>query len=439
MNQRQAVSRRMLLRGAGGSLALPLLPSALPRSAWATAAEEVPARMVVAHFGTGMNIRQFFPDAAGVDAELPRIVKPLEPIRDRMTILSGLKLEHGGGHTGDYSFLTGTEGWTSSGIQGGVSADQVVAEQIGHQTRFPSLQFSIARGTNFGNQGLATLSWSRDGIPLAAENDPHALFAKLFEQDDQESARQRRDGFRRRGSILDLVRSQAKQLERNVGQDDRKKLDEYFSSVRAVESQLQRDIDWSTKPKPQPELPGIGDYSRSLTPKSPEFDYERYQELMYDLVVLALSTDSTRVITYNVRQELRGGVFDTHGVSKGFHSLSHHNNDPKNLDELAKVDEINMRFWLGFMERLASVEQADGRGLLDHTVVAFSSSAGMDHSRDKLPTAMFGGEALGVRHRTHLKLADGTPLANVWRTMADRVGVPLDQLQDSTGVIEEMV
>ena len=221
MNQRQTVSRRMLLRGAGGSLVLPLLPSALPRSAWATAAEEVPARMVVAHFGTGMNIRQFFPDAAGVDAELPRIVKPLEPIRDRMTILSGLKLEHGGGHTGDYNFLTGTEGWTSSGIQGGVSADQVVAEQIGHQTRFPSLQFSIARGTNFGNQGLATLSWSRDGIPLAAENDPHALFAKLFEQDDQESARQRRDGFRRRGSILDLVRSQAKQLERKVGQDDR--------------------------------------------------------------------------------------------------------------------------------------------------------------------------------------------------------------------------
>ena len=160
---------------------------------------------------------------------------------------------------------------------------------------------------------------------------------------------------------------------------------------------------------------------------------------MYDLVVLALSTDSTRVITYNVRQELRGGVFDTHGVSKGFHSLSHHNNDPKNLDELAKVDEINMRFWLGFMERLASVEQTDGRGLLDHTVVAFSSSAGMDHSRDKLPTAMFGGEALGIRHHTHLKMADGTPLANVWRTMADRVGVPLDQLQDSTGLIEEMV
>ena len=411
----------------------------LSRSAQAAAEADVPARMVVAHFGTGMNVREFFPDADGPQCELPRIVRPLDPLRHRMTILSGLQLEHGGGHTGDYSFLSGAPGWTSSGIQGGVSFDQIVAGRIGVDTRYPSLQFSIERGTNFGNQGLATLSWSDNGIPMAAENDPHAIFQKLFGHDNDASRASAETGFRRRGSILDMVHEQASDMQRRLSADDRRKLDEYFQSVRSVEEQLQRDVRWSTMPKPQPNLENLGDYSSSLTPDAPGFDYVKYQRLMYDLVVLALSTDSTRVITYNIRQELRGGVFDVHGVSKGFHSLSHHNNDPKNLDELAKVDEINMGFWRGFLQRMQSVQQSDGRSLLDHTAVAFSSSAGMDHSRDKLPTAIFGGEALGIRHQTHLRLADRTPLASVWHTMADRVGVPMDRLQDSSGVIDGLV
>ena len=438
--QPKPLNRRSTLKATAATISLPMLDAMVPRSAWAAGAvPEVPARMLVAHFGTGMNIREFFPKAAGVDCDLPRIVKPLEPFRKRMTILSGLQLEHGGGHTGDYSFLTGTEGWTSSGIKSGISADQVVAGKIGSATRFPSLQLSIARGTNFGNQGLATLSWSENGIPLAAENDPHVLFSRLFQIDDVREAKQRDEGFRRRGSILDLVTSQTKQLQRDVGKDDRRKLDEYFTAVREVENQLQRDIDWSKKPKPQPQLSGIGDYSKSLTPSSREFDYDEYQKLMYDLIVLAYNTDSTRVITYNVRQELSGGTFDVHGVSKGFHSLTHHNNDPKNLDELAKVDEINMGFWNKFLNRLDDIKEADGRSLLDHAVLAFSSSAGMDHSRDKLPTAMFGGEALGVKHQTHLQLPEKTPLASVWHTMVDRVGVKVDTLQDSSGVISELV
>ncbi len=217
------------------------------------------------------------------------------------------------------------------------------------------------------------------------------------------------------------------------------KLDEYFTSVREIESQLQRDIDWSKKPKPKPELERLGDYSRSLTPESREFDYTQYQKLMYDLIALAFQTDSTRVITYNVRRELAGGTFPVHHVSKGFHALTHHNNDPKNLDELAQVDEINMGFWAKFLERMHQIPQADGRSLLDHTVMAYSSIAGMDHSRDKLPTAIFGGEALGLAHQTHLKLPEKTPLARVWHTMADRMGVKTDTLQDSRGPITELL
>jgi hypothetical protein len=202
---------------------------------------------------------------------------------------------------------------------------------------------------------------------------------------------------------------------------------------------LQRDIDWSKKPKPDPQLDGLGDYSRSLTPNSPGFDYTNYQKLMYDLIALAFHTDSTRVITYNVRRELAGGTFPVHNVSKVFHALTHHNNDPKNLDELAQVDEINMGFWEKFLARMDRIPQPDGRSLLEHTVIAYSSSAGMDHSRDKLPTAIFGGEALGLIHQTHLKLAAATPLSRVWHTMADRMGVPLETLQDSRGPITELL
>lgn len=430
------LSRRTLLRAAGVCLPLPLLEAMTARTRGADAAA-VPPRMVVCHFGTGMNVREFFPTATGADCELPRIVRPLEAWRRRMTIVSGLYLEHGGGHTGDYSFLTGTEGWTSAGIKGGVSADQVVAASIG-ETRFPSLQLSIERGTNFGQQGLATISWSASGIPLAAENDPRRVFERLFGEDDRRQAARRDSAFRRRGSILDHVREQAGDLSRSVGASDRGKLDEYLTAVREIETQLQRDVSWASRPKPRPELPGLGDYTRSLTPDSPSFDYTNYQRLMYDLIVVALQTDSTRVVTYNVRRELAGGVFPVHGVSKGFHALTHHNNDPKNLSELAQVDEINMGFWRQFLERLQGVQQPDGRSLLDHTLLAFSSGAGMDHSRDKLPTALFGGEALGVRHQTHLRLADNTPLARVWHTMADRMGVRLERLQDSAAPITEL-
>ena len=436
----RAFSRRTLLRGLGAAIPLPLLEAMLPRWASAAAAQPaVPARMLVCHFGTGMNIREFFPQEAGPNCALPRIVKPLEAWRQRMTILSGLKLEHGGGHTGDYAFLTGTEGWTPTGIKSGISADQVVATAVGKETRFPSLQLSVARGTNYGQQGLATLSWNKNGIPLAAENDPQVIFQRLFGIEEADESAQRQAGFRRRGSILDYVRDQAQQMEGQVSSADRQKLDEYFTSVREIEVQLQRDRDWSQQPKPKPDLPNLGDYSRSLIPSPTNFDYEAYQKLMYDLIALAFQTDSTRVITYNVRLELSGGTFPVHGVSKGFHALTHHGNDPKNLDELAKVDEINMGFWARFLDRLAHLEQPDGRSLLDHTVIAYSSAAGMDHSKDKLPTAIFGGEALGLKHKTHLKMAEGTPLARVWHTMADRMGVQVDTLQDSRGPISELI
>lgn len=430
------LNRRTVLRGAGATLALPMLESMFAGKANGAEAE-IPARMCVCHYGIGMNVREFFPKETGPQCELARIVKPLERHREDMTILSGTMLEHGGSHTGDYTFLTGAEGYTSSGITNSISADQVAAQYVGKETRFPSLQLSINRGTGYGNQGLATLSWNENGIPLAAENDPSVIFARLFKVDSRREAARRKDGFRRQSSILDYVRGQARQMQKSVSANDRAKLDEYFTSVREIETQLQRNVDWSTRPKPMPVLEGIGDYSRPITRNSQGFDYTTYQKLMFDLVAMAFQTDSTRVITYNIRTE-GGEIFPVHGVSKGYHALTHHNNDPKNLDELAKVDEINMGFWAGFLDRLKSIQDADGRPLLDRTMLAYSSGMGIDHSRDRLPTAFFGGKALGVKHQTHLDVGN-KPLASLWHTMLDRMGIELNALQDSKGPIGELI
>ena len=433
------IPRRTALKGLGATVSLPLLEAMLPSSTLAAGAStKIPPRMVVSHFGIGMNVREFFPKDEGKNFTASRILKPLERHRDDMTVLSGTFLEHGGGHTGDYTFLTGAEGYSSTGITNSISADQVAAAHAGQKTRFPSLQLSIRRGTNYGNQGLATLSWSANGIPLNAENDPHVIFTRLFKVDNRRQAARRREGFRRRRSILDYVTGQARQLERQVGYNDRQKLDEYFTSVREIESQLQRNVDWSKRPKPTPQTKGMGDYSQSHAPGNRNFDYPTYAKLMFDLIALAFQTDSTRVITYNFRTE-GGEIFPCHGVSKNYHALTHHNNDPKNLDELAQVDEINMGFWGSFLDRLKAIKEADGRPLLDYTMVGFSAGMGMDHSRDRLPTALFGGSALGVKHQGHLTLPDKTPLARIWHTMVDRMGVRLETLQDSKGVISELI
>lgn len=430
------LDRRTVLKGAGATIALPLLESMFSGHAHA-AESSIPARMCVCHYGVGMNIREFFPKQTGADCELPRIVKPLERHRKDMTILSGTFLEHGGGHHGDYTFLTGAEGFKSTGIVNSISADQVAARHFGNATRFPSLQLSINRGTNYGSLGLATLSWNENGVPLAAENDPSVVFNRLFKIDSRRQASRRQDGFRRKGSILDYVRGQARKMEQSVSTRDRVKLDEYFTSVREIESQLQRNVDWSARPKPKAELDGLGDYTRPMTSTSPGFDYSIYQKLMFDLVALAFQTDSTRVITYNVRTE-GGEIFPVHGVSKQYHALTHHNNNPKNLSELAQVDEINMGFWASLLDRLKSIQDADGQPLLDRTMLAYSSGMGIDHSRDRLPTAFFGGKALGVKHQTHLDLGN-KPLSTLWHTMLDRMGLEQDTLQDSKGPIGELI
>ncbi len=432
----QPLDRRTFLRGAGACLALPWLEAMMPRGARAASEPNAVPRMGMFYFGTGMNMREFYPDGFGVDAGMSRILKPLEEHRGHFTVLSGTWLENGGGHDGAYPFATSI----SRGEKQTLSPDQMAAGLHGQQTRFPSLQLSVKRGTGFGSQALATISWNQQGVPLAADNDPRSVFNRLFRSTSETERAALGDEFRQRGSVLDAVMEDARQIEGKLSRADRQQLDQYFNSVREVELGLEREIEWADRPKPKPDLSNYGDYETAISPEgNGKFLYDTYAKLMYDLIALAFQTDSTRVITYVVRTELAGGVYPEFGVSKGYHELTHHGNDPKNLDELAKVDTIYMKHWNYFLNRLASIRDGDGT-LLDHTMLGFSSGMGIGHSKTLLPTVLSGGNGFGIRHQTHVQLRENTPLSALWQTMIERMGVELDgPFQDSPGAIQELV
>jgi hypothetical protein len=434
-SSRLLLSRRTLLRGVGTMMALPYLEAMMPSSALVAAEATAPARMGMFYFGTGMNMRQFTPTDEGKQFQLTRILKPLEPHRGHFTVLSGTYLEKGGGHDGAYPFATSI----AKDQKQSISPDQLAAETLGRDTRYSSLQMSVKRGTGFGQQNLSTIAWNRQGVPLAAENDPSVLFTRLFQPDTDGQKSQQSTEFRRRESVLDLVREEANKLSKQVGSADRDRLDQYFNSVRELEQQLARRVEWSSKSKPSPDPDGLRDYSKSMTPEGVSgFFYDTYAKLMYDLIALAFQTDSARVVTYVVRTELSGGVYPEFGVSKGYHALTHHGNDPQNLEELAKVDTIYMNHWAYFLDKLRSIKEGDAT-LLDRTILGFSSGMGIGHSKDLLPTVISGGNGLGVEHQGHLKL-DKTPLSSVWHTMLDRIGVPsVGQFQDSTGPIKQLI
>jgi hypothetical protein len=439
--RKRRLGRRTILKGAGTTLSLPFLESMLPA---ASSLSKIPPPMACFYFGTGMNMRVFEPKEEGKGYSLTPTLEPLAKYKEKFTVLSGTYLEYGGGHTGDYTFLTGVQTHNGGRIQNAISCDQFVANEVGGGTRFPSLQMSVKRGTGFGGQALGTLSWNKNGIPLASESDPHRIFRRLFQEDSPDEAEARQAGFRLRGSILDSVIAQAKSLEPSVSSLDKQKLDEYFSSVREVEQQLQRNRQWADKPKPKVDLFGYQDYSEPCGPEdvnASEFNYFGYSRMMYDLIALAFQTDSTRVASYVVRRELAGGIYPEFGISEDFHTLTHHNNDPRKLADLAKADRIYMERWAEFLARMESIKEVDGSSLLDHTMLGFSSGMGIGHSKDRLPTVLCGGTARGIRHQGHLKLPTNTPLASVWHTMAHKMGAiaPDAPFQDSKGAISELL
>jgi hypothetical protein len=447
IHRRAPLSRRTFLRGAGISLALPWLEAmGVGRNSIASAGAmlpaEAPRRAVFCFFGLGINGREFTPANTGLDYTLTPILKPLEGLRRDFTVISGLKLTYSGGHVGDRTFLTGTN-TRSVGVKLRASCDQELAQAVGRQTRFPSLVLGIKRGTGFGGNQDQTLSWTPAGTPLPSENRPHLLFDQLFRPDTPETLNQREAEFIRRASVLDSLREQARRLNDALGTDDRQKLDEYLTGIRDLERRMQEEKEWLRKPKPMVATLTFGK-EQGLDPDKAGLEYRRYQRFMFDVIALALQTDSTRVISYLARMDGQDGTGSWRelGNPYNYHEMTHHGEDPDKLKWFTKADVWYMEEWAYFLKKLKAIKEGDGT-LLDHALVAYGSSGGSinAHHNHHLPTMLAGGSRLGVKHQGHIVKKD-VRLGDLWSTVFDRMNVPLPknfQGGEADGPIKELV
>ena len=438
--------RRTFLKGAGITLALPWLDAMSVNAASVTtagsiAAHETPRRAVFSFFGLGINGRDFTPADVGPNYKVTPILKPLEALRRDFTVISGMKLTHSGGHVGDRTFLTGTN-THSAGVKLRVSCDQELAAAIGKATRFPSLTLGIKRGTGFGANQDQTISWAPSGTPLPSENRPHVIFDQLFRPDTAETLNQREAEFARRNSVLDSLRGEARRLSGSLGAEDRAKLDEYLTGIRDLERRMQDEKEWLRRPKPNVETLSFGK-EQGLDPDKAGFEYRRYQRLMFDIITLALQTDSTRVIAYMPRTDGQDGTGSWRelGNPYNYHEMTHHGEDPDKLKWFTQADVWYMEEWAYFLNKLKAVKEGDGT-LLDHSLIAYGSSGGAinAHHGHHLPAMLAGGARLGVKHQGHIVKED-VRLGNLWRTMFERMGVPVPQNfqgGESDGVIKEL-
>jgi len=409
------ITRRHFLRAAGIALALPPLESlAGPLRA------EPRRRMVCLCAPFGLHPGFLIPEKAGKDYAITPYLDVVKDFRKSFTIVSGLchpGMSPGSAHQASASFLTGSPGAGRPGFKNTISIDQLAAEQIGDQTRIRSLVLSGEGGG---------LSWTRTGAQVPAENLPSKVFAKLFLADSPDEVRDRARQLAEGRSVLDDVGAQAKTLQGSLGHEDREKLDEYVTSVRELEKRLAKDELWFKKPKPKVDAAPPKDVTNGA-------DLLGRTKLLFDLTVLALQTDSTRLVTIM----LGGSTFapPIPGVTLGHHDLSHHGKDPAKLDQLRIVEVEQMKLLKDLLARLDAVKE-EGATVLDRTMVYLGSNLGdgSSHSIKNLPVFLAGG---GFKHGQHLAFDPQTspPLCNFYVTLLQRLGLRVDKFGTSTGTL----
>jgi hypothetical protein len=412
------LSRRHFLRAAGVSVALPWLEALAPAQA-APGTAKVPRRMVCINTPLGVHPPFFFPQDAGKDYKLSPYLELLKEFRDDFTVISGLSHpEVGPSHDSNFSFLTGApHPERRAGFRNTISVDQLAAEHLHGQTRYASLALSC--------EGFS-LSWTRSGAAVPSHSWPSSVFAALFLEgrpdEVQAQARRLSDGR----SILDTVREQTRQLQADLGAADRDKLDEYFTSVRELEVRLVQAEEWSKKPKPKVDVKPPQNITNGA-------DLVGKSRLWFDLIHLALQTDSTRLVTLQLLGT--SSVPPVAGVSYGHHDLSHHGKDPTKIAQLRMVESEKMKTLRDFLAKLKQTRE-DGASLLDRTMVFFSSNLGdaSTHGVKNMPVLLAGG---GFRHGQHLAfdLQDPPPLCNLYVTMLQRLGIETDRFGSSTGTL----
>ena len=463
LTQKWLLNRRHFLRGLGATMALPLLDAMVPLGTTAAAAVEAdkPRRSVFVYIPNGVNGMSWQVTKPGRGYELSASLKPLENHRDDFTVFSGLHHPNGLGqaHVCADTWLTGAkiDAQSARKYENTVSCDQLMAEVTGQQTRLPSLELSISSGTG-RPLNSATLAFSRDGVPLPAEDNPRHVFDRLFGQEAGGINAQRARLARHR-SVLDAVGDEAKSLRLALGKDDRNKLDEYLHAVRDVEQRTDRLDAWLNVPKPKVDKALAAPFQHDVS-KSKAGEYWR---TMFDLIVLALRTDMTRVVTYMNGSEGNGLAIPEIGITQARHNLSHHNGDPVVLDRLAKSDAFIMQQFAHFLDELRSVKDGD-EALLDRTMVLFGSgmSYGHSHANSNLPILLAGGRGLGLKHGQHIdynfpngnaytlgydewRSLCGKPkdpnarLSNLMLTMLQKMEVNAEKFVDSLGPVSEIV
>ena len=390
-------------------------------------------RMAVVYVPIGKNLGEWTPRLTGRDYALSPTLRELSDYRDDFTVLSGLCHPRvwGGHRVEGPSFLTGADilsGTPGADFKNTVSVDQIAAERMGSTTRFRSLEL-IKKGGAAGSQSM--LAWNREGVPLVGEQNPLTAFKRLFVDETQGEKERFSELIRRRKSVLDAVYSDFRRLEKNVGKRDREVLDQYATSVREVELRVRRDEDWSKKPKPR-----IGTKPPKDIPDGGIKDRGAHMRSMFDIMTLAFQTDSTRIITYGVKDS--GVPLTEAGINVAHHGLSHHGKNPDKLKQLAKIDRFHVKQFGYFLRKLKETPDVGGGSLLDNSMTLYGSGLGdgSAHLHKNLPLLLAGRAGGRLKPGQHVAFEkNAPPLTNLFVSMLRHMDVPVESFSDSTGAL----
>jgi hypothetical protein len=444
------ISRRTILKGLGTAIAVPFLDAMLPQLFSAPAASikaAAPRRMAFFYVPNGVKMDDWTPAEAGANFKLPSILEPLRPVQQDLLVLSGLAVDkakpHGDG-PGDHAramsaFLTGKQPRKTSGadIRVGISADQVAALQVGKHTPFASLELGLEKGLQAGNcdSGYscaysANLSWRGDSTPMAKEVDPRQVFERLFSNQvngETAEARAKRDLYKK--SILDFVAEDANRLQSQLGATDKRKLDEYLSSIREIELRIARSEQQAKVEAPD----------NVAKPDGIPKEYQDHARLLLDMLVLAFQADQTRISTFVLANDGSNHSYKTIGVPEGHHDLSHHQKNKDKLEKLRKINQFHMAQFAYFLTKLRGIKEGDGT-LLDQSMIIYGSGIGDGdrHNHDDLPIVLAGKGGGSIRTGRHLKYKKDTPLTNLFVAMLNRMDVPIKSFGDSNGELTDL-
>ena len=435
---KKAIPRRSVLRGIGATLALPLLDGMVPAlSAIRTTAARGMRRFGVVYVPNGMAMEHWTPTGEGTAFEFSPILQPMTPLRDRTLVLTGLNPGPGGGaHAGaSTKFLTGVAGRMTDGaeIHSGTSIDQLLGKELGQYTQLSSLELALD-GRDFAGSCDAgfscaytnTISWRTPTTPLPMENNPRVVFERLFGDSGSTDPAVRLARIKEDRSILDSVTEKVADLQQGIGPEDRHKIGQYLDAVRDVERRIQKAEEQSAR-----ELPLV------QQPAGIPATFEEHMRLMFDLQLLAYQTDLTRVASFMVGREISGRTYNQIGIPDAHHPLSHHLDDPVKIGIMSKINTYHVVLFAEFVEKMRSTPDGDG-SLLDHSLLLYG--AGMSnsnaHAPINLPIMLVGGAGGGLEGGRHITYPEDTPMANLLMAIMDALGVPMDQVGDSNGMLD---